>query len=1109
MRNHYLLALLLGMMIVIPIEFLNAQVQTFQPAKIITPAFMDESKPLRDVEPIPPGVRSRSWKDNTIKNKTGFKEDFKRAPEWDGRDPVLQDRMQAIRADATVGENFAGVSNLSGVAPPDTDGDVGPNHYFQMINLSYAIYDKNGNLVHGPFDNQTIWEGFDDGQPFDNANDGDPIVLYDEQSDRWLVSQFAVSTTNNKFYELVAISTSPDPTGSYYRYAFEFDNMPDYPKFGIWPDGYYLSINQFANAQFWAGGGVAVLDKAAMLSGSPNATMIFFNLGTSYGSLLPADWDGSTAPPSGDPNVLLELTSSSLRVWEASVNWSNPNSSTISNLGPLSGVQSFSYSGISISQPGTSQKLDALSDRLMYRLQYRNFSTHQSLVTNHTVNAGGGRAGVRWYELRNTGNGWSVYQQGTYAPSDGDSRWMASVAMNGNGDIAVGYSVSGSATYPSIRVAGQTAGEPGGLGVLDVTETSIKEGTASQTGVNRWGDYSMMSVDPNDDNTFWYTTEYSSGGWNWKTQVASFTFTPPVPMPPVADFAADNTNPATGNSVSFTDLSQNNPTSWSWTFQGGTPSTSTDQHPTVNYNIEGTYDVSLTVTNDEGNDTKTVVGYISVEDNPVTYCASQGNNFSYEWISNVQFGSFNNSSGASGYTDFTGLTINMDAGENVSLSLTPDFSSTVYTEYWKVWIDYNKDGDFTDAGEEVFSDVSNTTVSGSFNVLSSASGTTRMRVSMKWNAAQTSCETFSYGEVEDYTVSFSDPPPPPPTPPVADFTADETTVTEGESVQFTDLSANNPTSWSWNFGGGTPSTSTAQNPSVTYNTAGTYNVSLTATNDDGSNTKTETAYITVNEASGGSDPVEISFTDFENGFGIWTDGGGDCRLYNRTTYAWSGSNSADIQDNSGVASSFYLTNGVDVQTPGYVQLDVEFYFIAVSMDNADEDFWLQYYDGSTWHTVADFDQGTDFQNDTWYSAVVSIPESAYNFPNDMKLRFMCDASGNRDDVYIDDITVTGHTVLPAGHIKQQDITNTGKKVNPLFEDEYNVYPNPVTHTLNIMLEEKENAEVQLFNTSGQMVVSQLIRDGQESIDVSRIDPGIYILRITADDEVFTQKIIKN
>ena len=289
MRNHYLLALLLGLMIVIPIEFLNAQVQTFQPAKIITPAFMDESKPLRDVEPIPPGVRSRSWKDNTIKNKTGFKEDFKRAPEWDGRDPVLQDRMQAIRADATVGENFAGVSNLSGVAPPDTDGDVGPNHYFQMINLSYAIYDKNGNLVHGPFDNQTIWEGFDDGQPFDNANDGDPIVLYDEQSDRWLVSQFAVSTTNNKFYELVAISTSPDPTGSYYRYAFEFDNMPDYPKFGIWPDGYYLSINQFANAQFWAGGGVAVLDKAAMLSGSPNATMIFFNLGTSYGSLLPAD----------------------------------------------------------------------------------------------------------------------------------------------------------------------------------------------------------------------------------------------------------------------------------------------------------------------------------------------------------------------------------------------------------------------------------------------------------------------------------------------------------------------------------------------------------------------------------------------------------------------------------------------------------------------------------------------------------------------------------------------------------------------------------------------------------------------------------------------------
>jgi hypothetical protein len=516
-----------------------------------------------------------------------------------------------------------------------------------MINLSYAIWDKNGNQLLAPADNQTIWEGFDDGQPYDNANDGDPIVLYDEYADRWLVSQFAVNTSNDKFYELVAISTTPDPTGSYYRYAFEFDNMPDYPKFGIWSDGYYLSINQFAGGSSWAGGGVSILDRDAMINGEATAAMVFFDLGTSYGSLIPADCDGSTLPPAGEPNTLLELTTTSLRVWNAHVDWSTPSNSTITNMGTLA-VQSYSYSGISISQPGTSQKLDDLADRLMYRVQYRNFGTHQTMVTNHSVDAGSGRAGVRWYELRNTGSGWSIYQQGTYAPADGEGRWMASVAMNGNGDIAVGYSVSSTSTYPSIRVSGQTAGAPQGLGVLDVNETVVKAGSSSQTGVSRWGDYSMMSVDPSDDNTFWYTTEFTSGGWAWKTQIASFTFSTPVPVAPVADFTANNTNISTGQTVNFTDQSQNNPTSWSWTFSGGTPSTSTAQNPAVTYNTAGTYDVSLTVTNTAGSDSKTITAYITVEDAAITYCASQGNSSSYEWISNVQFGSFSNSSGTAG-----------------------------------------------------------------------------------------------------------------------------------------------------------------------------------------------------------------------------------------------------------------------------------------------------------------------------------------------------------------------------------------------------------------------------------------------------------------------------
>jgi len=1104
MKKNYFIILLLSFLVSVPFSMLNAQSNTLHPDKVITPVHFDISKNLRDVEPIPPGTRTRSWKNNIIKNETGLLGDFQTPPNWDGRDPVLQDLQSSSRETATIGENFPGVSNLNGVAPPDTDGDVGPNHYFQMINLSYAIWDKSGNQVVAPADNQTFWEGFDDGMPYDNANDGDPIVLYDEYADRWLVSQFAVNTTNNKFYELVAISTSPDPTGSYYRYAFEFTNMPDYPKFGIWPDGYYLSVNQFANGQSWAGGGVAILDRDAMIAGDENAMMVFFSLSTSFGSLLPADCDGSTVPPTGAPNYLLNLNSTSLRLWEADVNWSNPNNSTLTEIGTIP-VQSYSASGISISQPGTSQKLDNLASRLMYRLQYRNFGTHQSMVTNHTVNAGSGRAGVRWYELRNTGSGWSMYQQGTYAPTDGENRWMGSVAMNGSGDIAVGYSVSSSSTYPSIRVAGQTAGAPGGLGVLDVSETTIKDGANSQTGVNRWGDYSMMSVDPSDDNTFWFTTEYSNGGWNWLTQIASFNFSPYVPIAPVADFAASTTSPATGQTVSFDDQSQNAPTSWNWTFEGGTPATSTAQNPSVTYNTAGTFDVSLTVTNAAGSDTKTVNSYINVEDTPITYCTSQGNNYSYEWISNVQFGAFSNSSGAAGYTDFTNQTISINAGSNVAVSLTPDFSSTIYTENWKVWIDYNHDGDFTDAGEEVFAGIGSSTVSGNLTVSSTANGTTRMRVSMKWNGDPTSCESFSYGEVEDYTVSFGAPPP---MPPVAEFTADNTTVTEGDAIQFTDASTNNPTSWEWDFAGGTPASSTTENPNVTYNTAGNYDVSLTVTNADGSDSETKTGFITVNEAGGGG-PVELSYSGFESGWDIWSDGGNDCKRYTGGTYAYGGNDAIDIQDNSGVSSSFYMTNSEDVHTPGYVQIDVEFYFMAVSMDNSNEDFWVQYYDGSSWITVADFDKGIDFDNNTFYAVTLSLLESSLTFPTNMKLRFMCDASGNRDDVYIDDITVTASTTLITnGPQKPVTIKSTGITVFDLGDEEFALYPNPATETINIVLEEGENIDVQIFNTSGQLLLDSKLGGNIDAIDISKFDTGIYIIRITADDEVFTQKFIK-
>ncbi len=357
-------------------------------------------------------------------------------------------------------------------------------------------------------------------------------------------------------------------------------------------------------------------------------------------------------------------------------------------------------------------------------------------------------------------------------------------------------------------------------------------------------------------------TATNSSGSDTETKTGYITVT--APQPPVADFTANTTNPSVGGNVNFTDTSTNTPTSWSWTFAGGTPSTSTDQNPTVTYNTVGTYDVTLTATNAAGSDGETKVGYITVSTAP--YCASQGNDYSYEWVSRVEVGDIDNSSGAADYTDFTGITGNFTAGNSVSVALTPGFASSSYSEYWKIWIDYNGDSDFTDSGEEVFSGNGTSNVTGSFTVPQGMNIVTRMRVSMKYNGAPTSCETFTYGEVEDYTVNISGAVQ---QPPVAAFTASATTVTVGGSINFTDQSTNDPTSWAWTFGGGTPSSSTSQNPTVTYNTEGTYDVTLTATNAAGSDGETKVGYITVtaapdDEIAEGVDYPSLSFTHSGN-----------------------------------------------------------------------------------------------------------------------------------------------------------------------------------------------------------------------------------------------------
>jgi len=451
-------------------------------------------------------------------------------------DPVLQTTVGPAVA-ATLGLNFAGVGNgdygfAPNAAPPDTNGAVGATQYVQWVNESFAVFDKaTGAIAAGfPKAGNTLWSGFGGG--CETNNDGDPIVQYDKAASRWVFTQFSVSTT--PYLQCVAVSQTSDATGTYNRYAFSYGTVqfPDYPKLGVWPDAYYISFNIFNNATTFAGAKVCAYDSAAMRAGAA-ATQQCFQLSSSFGGLLPSDLDGSTAPPLGAPSVFVNFGTNSLNLWRFHVDWATPANTTLT--GPMNlAVAAFSPAcsgGTCIPQPNTRQQLDSLADRLMYRFAYRNgtaASAAESAVVNHSVKASGNKhsqvTGIRWYQLGNLTSGTpALVQQGTFSP-DSNSRWMGSIAMDKAGDIAVGYSVSSSSVFPSIRYTGRTPSDA--LGTLQA-ETSIKDGTGSQLrSLSRWGDYSAISIDPGDDCTFFYTTEYlkASGTFNWSTQIASFKF---------------------------------------------------------------------------------------------------------------------------------------------------------------------------------------------------------------------------------------------------------------------------------------------------------------------------------------------------------------------------------------------------------------------------------------------------------------------------------------------------------------------------------------------------------------------------------------------------------
>jgi fibronectin type 3 domain-containing protein len=488
-------------------------------AELVTGIQHAVSPPMREVVPAPPSPAA---------GMIPVRHPVPARPGTFRPDPVLQTNTTAATSSKTTTHSSIDGIAGDGYIPPDTNLAVGDTQMVEMVNVEYAVYDKvTGAQLQAPRAIHNVFAAL--GAPCGTADGGDPVVLYDHIAGRWLISQLEYNRPFNSNYECVAISTSSDATGSYNLYALAFGtNLPDYPKWGVWPDAYYLSANIFYRGSTFQGAAACALPRILMLSGQPiSSNQVVCFQDPSEASLLPADLDGAALPASGEPEFFANFDSA-LKLYRFHYDFATPGNSTFTGPIGVSGATSFTEAcggGACVPQPGTNQELDSLGDRLMYRLSYRNFGGYESLLATHSVRVNSsGQTGIRWYEVRSPNGTPTAYQQGTYSPDTSTYRWMSSIAQDQNGDIAVGYSVSnGSSTSPGIRYAGRIPKDS--LGTLEA-ETTVVDGSGYQSSYSRWGDYSSMSLDPSDDCTFWYTTEYkaSSGSFNWNTYIASFKF---------------------------------------------------------------------------------------------------------------------------------------------------------------------------------------------------------------------------------------------------------------------------------------------------------------------------------------------------------------------------------------------------------------------------------------------------------------------------------------------------------------------------------------------------------------------------------------------------------
>ena len=648
----------------------------------------------------------------------------------------------------------------SGSNPTDPSLAIGPNHVMVVFNTGFTIYDKSGNqLVGQTAPNPAI---------FPSGGCCDLTVSYDNAADRWVLTFLGSGAQ-------IAVSDGPDPVNDGW-YVYTISAINDYQKLSVWSDGYYITDNTSSSNKVWA------LERSAMLTGDPNAQIIGFDLPgiATSGFYSPQAFNVTDAnlPAAGGATVVYMqddawngVSNDHIKLWTIDVDWATPNNSTVSAAQeipttPFIGVfDNGSFSNLE--QPNGGASIDALQATIMNQAQFRKFASHNSAVFNFVVDTDGSsgeRAGVRWFEFRQSGDNqpWSLYQEGTYTAPDGRHAWNASMAMDAQGNIGMGYtSMSGPTTPSTVRVSsyytGRMDGDP--LGTMTATEELIANGNANFTTSTRYGDYSKIDVDPSDGSTFWFINEYMNNGRKGVVGVFQVQAAPPDPIPP--------TDPTNLTASNITDVSA----TLTWTASTdnvgvhhynvyidgnlvGTPSTTT-------FNVTGlSPSTSYTATVNAEDAAGNTSGFATTSFTTLaaSYCTSNSTNVNDEYIGRVQLNTIDNTSGAQFYSDFTSISTDLTEGQNYTVTVTPVWTGTVYSEGYAVWIDYNNDQDFTDPGELVWSQAptTSTPVSGSFTVPSGTAATSvRMRVSMKYNGIPTSCEIFTWGEVEDYTINLT------------------------------------------------------------------------------------------------------------------------------------------------------------------------------------------------------------------------------------------------------------------------------------------------------------------------------------------------------------------